>query len=1350
MSLNAFYTFLGNGNWSIDGAGGTATDGGDMTVIVPEGSEIEVAFLHATAFNSGRDPAVTLSSGTAAQVIETASFTSLGINPNSPGLEAHRADVTAFVESVIGDGDVDPFTFAVSGMGGSIDGYTLEVVYSNPNEVERTIVFFDGFSDSDGDAFSLNLSEPLVVNQNLEALMSLGIGFGFQGTRENSPVSQFSEVDINGQRLTSAAGSYDDGSAGNGGLVTIGGVGDDPANPADPNAGPNGLPDFDDELYNLALDGFLETGDRTILVNTLNPSSDDNIFFAGFNLTARAQVVSEGNDAPVAINDGGNQAPGFTTNRDTAIITPSVLINDFDPDFDVISVTGVQGTVPVNVGDTFTLASGAQITLLANGTFNYNPNDAFDALPDGQDVTDTFTYTISDGALTDTATVTIDVTDEDPAPAYVRLVGNGVLEGDNGTTNLNFDVVRSGNLSVAIDFEVTVTAGTANNADVVGTFPFVLTGTVAAGATTATVSVPVNGDVVPEFDETVIGEITSMSASVPNVAVEFLVPAHAVATGTIVDDDVILPPPPPTVEADIFGDPHLTTLDGLGYDFQAVGEFVLLEATSGDPLNVQVRTEALNDAVSVITVVAVEIDGHRVQIDLNSDNPLTIDGVATTIDPLVGPVDVGAGQVFFNSQANMYTMLMPSGEQVVVGVYSNFLNSCVFLNDTRPAGTVQGLLGNADANTTNDLALRDGTVLAQPVDFSTLYSTYADSWRIAESEALFDRANGETTADFTDTTHPKVALTLDDLPQQVVASARAVVEAAGITDPILKAAAILDVALTGNTEFATAANNLAASPTVDTAPANAPALPPTIGISASSFTLTEGNAGEKVALFEVYRIGDTSGALDVDVTFGGTVDANDVSTSLAPTTVSFADGESSKSVAVTITGDNTVEADETLTATISIDEVANPNVLVVATSASTTIANDDGDDAPVNTPPTGVVVVGGTPIEGQTLTAVTGGLQDADGLGSFSFQWMRNGAPIAGATAATYVAQVHDIDQFIQVAVSYTDGGGTDESVVSNAAQIDMRPATNGNDVIFGSPLLDDTIVGLDGADAIFGLAGNDRLDGGPGNDSVQGGDGNDGVIGGDGNDTLSGGNGDDNVASGAGNDIAAGDAGNDLMGGGQGNDTMSGGTGNDFMGGGLDDDVMDGGPGNDVVNGGPGDDTIAGGDGNDTMGGSFGNDFVFGGGGDDDLGGGAGRDYIDAGDGNDSVGGGEGNDTIFGGTGDDFLAGGGRDDVIDGGAGRDKINGGAGNDQMTGGAGADLFIFNEFFAGENDVITDFQDGLDMFRVSVSPFGGVDAFLNAMTITDTAQGAYIGIAGGGVLVQGVTAAQLDQNDVIFI
>ena len=152
-------------------------------------------------------------------------------------------------------------------------------------------------------------------------------------------------------------------------------------------------------------------------------------------------------------------------------------------------------------------------------------------------------------------------------------------------------------------------------------------------------------------------------------------------------------------------------------------------------------------------------------------------------------------------------------------------------------------------------------------------------------------------------------------------------------------------------------------------------------------------------------------------------------------------------------------------------------------------------------------------------------------------------------------------------------------------------------------------------------------------------------------------------------------------------------------------------------------------------------------------MGGGTGRDTLDGNAGADAIGGGEGDDEISGGNGNDFLAGGGRNDVIDGGAGDDKINGGDGDDRMTGGTGADEFVYNFFKDGDSDVITDFENGVDSFRmtgVDNAPGSGLQGYVDALNITSVSVGAMITYQGHTILLEGVAATDLGLEDFIFI
>ena len=90
-----------------------------------------------------------------------------------------------------------------------------------------------------------------------------------------------------------------------------------------------------------------------------------------------------------------------------------------------------------------------------------------------------------------------------------------------------------------------------------------------------------------------------------------------------------------------------------------------------------------------------------------------------------------------------------------------------------------------------------------------------------------------------------------------------------------------------------------------------------------------------------------------------------------------------------------------------------------------------------NSPATGRPAIAGAAEVGETLTASTGGITDADGLTSaaFSYQWSRDDGSaitdISGATASTYTLQEGDLDRQVSVTVAFTDNEGNDETITS-------------------------------------------------------------------------------------------------------------------------------------------------------------------------------------------------------------------------------------------------------------------------------------------------------------------------------
>ncbi|MDZ7706226.1 MAG: S8 family serine peptidase [Trueperaceae bacterium] len=270
------------------------------------------------------------------------------------------------------------------------------------------------------------------------------------------------------------------------------------------------------------------------------------------------------------------------------------------------------------------------------------------------------------------------------------------------------------------------------------------------------------------------------------------------------------PQQPEGEDGESWGDPHLVSFDGLKYDFQAAGEFVFVIDSSGD-LEVQARQEPTgNRPVSINTAVATLVDASnpatRSGFYADETPPLRVDGSPQSLSD-GATLALGSGQIA--RQGNTYTVTYPSGAQLEVNLNGNHINLNVRLT-TAQSGQVSGLLGDADGSRSNDLTERGGTVLAQPVDFYQLYGSYADSWRITQSTSLFDYDTGEDTSTFTDRSFPARAIGTGDLDPSVRNNAETTCRNAGVSDPIVLDACILDVGLTGDNAYAQSSARAAA------------------------------------------------------------------------------------------------------------------------------------------------------------------------------------------------------------------------------------------------------------------------------------------------------------------------------------------------------------------------------------------------------------------------------------------------------------------------------------------------------------------------------------------------------------
>ena len=258
------------------------------------------------------------------------------------------------------------------------------------------------------------------------------------------------------------------------------------------------------------------------------------------------------------------------------------------------------------------------------------------------------------------------------------------------------------------------------------------------------------------------------------------------------DPDPEPPPPPPGQSS---GEPHIRTLDGVSYDLQSVGEFVLAETSDGR-LVVHTRQSPVGERVSLNSAVGIHLDGKRIAIDLRdtgSETPVVWDGTPVSITELDGRIRDGVMVDYF------YDALMfarPGVGAVRVYLGGSFMNVYV-----APPDDVQtrGLLGNHDGDPDNDVVPPQEFVDSGAPLADWMHGAYADSLRITDAVSLLPYREGESTETFTDRSFPRA---LPALTAAAMAGAEQVCRRAGLTNPADLRDCAYDVAVTGDESFA--------------------------------------------------------------------------------------------------------------------------------------------------------------------------------------------------------------------------------------------------------------------------------------------------------------------------------------------------------------------------------------------------------------------------------------------------------------------------------------------------------------------------------------------------------------------
>ncbi|MFN0213278.1 MAG: Ig-like domain repeat protein [Saprospiraceae bacterium] len=277
------------------------------------------------------------------------------------------------------------------------------------------------------------------------------------------------------------------------------------------------------------------------------------------------------------------------------------------------------------------------------------------------------------------------------------------------------------------------------------------------------------------------------------------------------------------------GEPHIRTVDGTYYDFQAAGEFTLLRG--GDKMEIQVRQTPVAAAnpiadshsglpvcVSMNTAVAARVGSHRISLQRGHEGnrlEFYLDGKPTRLSK--EGLDLGAHRVTaFDIPSGETGLRVDYEDQTVLTVTPNSWHSLRFLDvSVSNTSAVVGIMGHIPKDSWLPRLRNGATVGPKPASlhdrYIALYKTFADSWRVTDETSLFVYAPGTSTKTFTDHDWPaekapcelKPGFQLPEIPilqGMPIDKAKQICSAVTLDD--LHNHCVFDVATTGDEFFA--------------------------------------------------------------------------------------------------------------------------------------------------------------------------------------------------------------------------------------------------------------------------------------------------------------------------------------------------------------------------------------------------------------------------------------------------------------------------------------------------------------------------------------------------------------------
>ncbi|WP_411883852.1 beta strand repeat-containing protein [Polaromonas sp. YR568] len=722
----------------------------------------------------------------------------------------------------------------------------------------------------------------------------------------------------------------------------------------------------------------LVEGNETFNLQLSTPSAGAIINSANASITATIQdneaaVISLDNAATgIAFSEGvGTVTFGVTRSGDTSTAVTVVVQSTGGT-----ATPGSAGSNDYNAIDqTISFAAGE-----TSKTVTVTVNE--DALVEGNETFNLQLSAPSAGAIVDSANASITATIQDNEAAIISLdnAATGIAFSE-GVGTVTFGVTRSGDTSTAVTVVVQSTGGTATPGSAGSNDYNAVDQTIsfAAGETSKTVTVTVNEDVLVEGNETFNLQLSAPSAGA------IVDSANASITATIQDNEAAVISIDNAATGIAFSEGVGTVTFGVtrsGDTSTAVT--VVVQTTGGTATPGTGGTNDYNAIVNQTLSFAAGETSKTVTVTINED--ALVESSETFNLQLSSP---SAGAII-NSASASITATIQDNEAAVISI-DNAATGVAF---SEGVGTVTfGVSRGGDTSGVTTVVVQSAGGTATPGTGGT------NDYNAVNQTISF--AAGETSKTVTVTVNEDVTVEGNETFNLQLSSA--------------SAGALIDPAKGSIT--ATIQDNEAAVISIDNAAA---------GVAFSE--------GVGTVTFGVTRGGDTSTAVTVVVqSTGGTATpgsagSNDYNT--VNQTISFAAGETSKTVSVTVNEDTAIEGNETFNLQLSSP---SSGAIIDGTKASITATIQDNEAAIIS------------------IDNAAAGVAFSEGVGTVTFGVTRSGdissavtvvVQSAGGTATPGSAGSNDYNAIVNQTISFAAG----ETSKTVTVTINEDAAAEGNE----------------------------------------------------------------------------------------------------------------------------------------------------------------------------------------------------------------------------------------------------------------------------------------------------------------